>query len=247
MNWERFFTYLGRFNTVAIALAILVFGGIAAWGAYQEWKWRTESGESADYPGYGRDAPPGLPITGQEIKTVDGTVAAYYQTDENSERLGGAGLTLIDVATGKSILIGGGPNDAVIKFEIIHDQSRNDETAIGYIASVADAEQYRLGRTDFVVGSLTSLSRNVVPRNVRYTDLPTINGNGTIGVLLWPEDDEAQFVAVRLSDGSVIKRTSVPLPAIRENTLSKGPGRPSSEMRNDAASSAEAPKKVFAF
>lgn len=247
MNWERFFTYLGRFNTVAIALLILVFGGMTAWGAYQDWTWRTEAGGSAAYPGFGDDAPPGLPITGQEIKTANGTVAAYYQTDENDERLGGAGLTLIDVATGKSLMVGAAPNDAVIKFEIIHDQSRDDETAIGYIASVADEEQYRLGRTDFIVGSLTNLSRNIVARNVRYTDLPTVNGNGTIGVLLWPEDDQAQFVAVRLSDGAVITRTSVPLPAIRENTLSKGPGRSSLEMRNDVANSAEAPKNVFAF
>lgn len=247
MSWERFFKYLGRFNTAVIASLILVFGGMTVWQAYQDWQWRTEAGESADYPGFGRDAPSGLPITGQEIKTANGTVAAYYQTDENDERFGGAGLTLIDVATGESLMVGASPNDAVIKFEIIHDQSRDDETAIGYIASVADEEQYRLGRTDFIVGSLTRLSRNVVARDVRYTDLPTVNGNGTIGVLLWPEDDEAQFVAVRLVDGSVIKRTSVPLPAIRENTLSKGPGLPSPEMRSDAATPAEAPKNVFAF
>lgn len=247
MNWDRFFLYLGRFNTVVIALGVIVLLALFGWQSYQQSQWDIASGSNPDYPGFGADVPAGLPISGDEIATADGAIVAYYSSDEIHERGKGAGLTLVDPRTGRSILVGATARDAVIKFELLHDESREGKPAIGYVASVADEEQSRLGRTDLVVGALPALTRNVVARNLRYTDLPTVRGNGSIGVLVWPEEDEARFLAINLEDGTIIEQATIPLPEIRDNTLNQGPGTTSLELRSATGAESQAPRNAFGY
>jgi hypothetical protein len=67
------------------------------------------------------------------------------------------------------------------------------------------------------------MTRSVVARNIRYSDLPRIRGDGSVGLLMWPEEDEAYLVAIRLQDGAISERAKVNLPALKEDTLSQAP------------------------
>ena len=68
------------------------------------------------------------------------------------------------------------------------------------------------------------MTRNLVARNIRYSDLPRVRGDGSVGMLMWPEEGEAYLVAIRLSDGKIIERTKVTLPTLKESALSQGTG-----------------------
>jgi hypothetical protein len=77
---------------------------------------------------------------------------------------------------------------------------------------------------DLVVGAFPTMTRSVVARNVRFSDLPQMRGDGSVGLLMWPEEGEAQLVAIRLADGAIVERAKVTLPTPKQNTLSQGPG-----------------------
>jgi hypothetical protein len=164
-----------------------------------------------------------LPYSGQEIETADGSLIAIYQDDGNAgERIELGPITLADPGSGRQIEIA--PEGAgVVQFELIFDSGFNGK-AVGYLATIASAEQYRQGRQDLVVGALPALTRNVAARNLRYSDLPQIRGDGSVGLLMWPEEGQAYLVAIRLGDGAIVERAKVRLPTLRENTVAQGTG-----------------------
>jgi hypothetical protein len=68
------------------------------------------------------------------------------------------------------------------------------------------------------------MTRTVVAEDVRYVDLPTVRGNNTVGMIVWPTEDDAKVIGVDLITGRIIDSAKIALPAPRSNTLSHGPG-----------------------
>ena len=219
-RWDKFFLVLQRLSSVLVILAagfLLTAGG---------WQWiemrRYEQEMGTDDRASGARAVRKLPYVGQQIETAGGSLIAIFQEDgDTHERVEFGGVTMTNPATGKAIELA--PNGAsVIQFELIFEQGGGK--AVGYIATVATPRQYQEGRMDLVVGALPAMTRNLAAGDIRYSDLPQVRGDGSVGVLMWPEEGEAYLVAIRLVDGTIIDRTKVTLPALKKNTLSQGPG-----------------------
>ncbi len=221
-RWERFFLYVQRAASVVVLLVALAFGAMLAVQWFEMRRYEREFAGDSDQ--YGGKFERTLPYSGQQIETAGGDLIAIMEDDgEPGERAEFGGITITNPTTGKFIEVAPGDSLRVVQFELIFDQGEEGK-AVGYLATIATRAQYEQGRQDLVVGALPTMTRNVVARNIRYSDLPRIRGDGSVGMMLWPEEGEAFLVAIRLEDGAIIERTKVRLPTLRENRLSQGTG-----------------------
>ena len=219
---ERFFLYVQRAASIVVLLVALAFAGLLVF------QWlevrRFERQFAADADSYGGKYERTLPYSGQQIETSHGDLIAILQDDgEPGERAELGGITITNPTTGKFVEVAPQGAGDVVQFELIFDQG-DDGKAVGYLATVATPEQYEQGRQDLIVGALPAMTRNVVARNIRYSDLPRIRGDGSVGLLMWPEEGEACLIAIRLADGAIIERTRVKMPTLKQNQLSQGRG-----------------------
>jgi hypothetical protein len=225
-RWDRFFVIVQRISSVLVILVAILFVGMLAqqWLAFREFDQVFEQEFEPERQEFGGKFERKLPYSGQEIETAEGSLIAIFQEGEtSSERVELGGITLTNPTTGTAIEVAPDAAASVVQFELIFDQG-DEGKVVGYLATIATPEQYEQGRMDLVVGALPAMTRNVAVRNIRYSDLPRIRGDGSVGLLMWPEEGEAWLVAIRLEDGAVIERTSVKLPVLRSNDLSQGPG-----------------------
>jgi hypothetical protein len=218
---DRIFLVIQRISSslvlvIAIAVGVML---VDQWIKMREYE-RESRGDRAKFGG---ELERTLPYSGQEIETSDGSLIAIFQDDgDPGERIERGGITISDPGSGRQIELA--PEGAgVVQFELIFDQGDHGN-AVGYLATIATAEQYRQGRQDLVVGAFPALTRTVAARDIRYSDLPRIRGDGSVGLLMWPEEGEAYLVAIRLSDGAIIERAKVKLPTLKQATLSQGTG-----------------------
>lgn len=221
-RWERFFLIVQRTASVVVVLAALAFAGMLV-GQWLEFR-RYEREFAGDADAYGGKFERTLPYSGQQIETSDGELIAIMQDDgEPGERIALGGITITNPTTGKFIEVADDAAPNVVQFELIYDQG-DDGKVVGYLATVATHEQHEQGRQDLIVGALPAMTRNVAARNIRYSDIPRIRGDGSVGMLMWPEEGEAYLIAIRLGDGAIIERTRVKLPTLKQNRLSQGTG-----------------------
>ena len=240
-RWDSFFLVVQRVSNMLVVLFILFLAAMAAW------QWRESRSFEEDYERkYGGGFERQLPYSGQEIETAEGSLIAVFQDDGSpGERIELGGITITDPGSGKQIEIA--PEGAgVVQFELIFDKG-NEGKVVGYLATVATREQFREGRQDLVVGALPALTRTVVARDIRYSDLPRIRGDGSVGLLMWPEEGEAYLVAIRLQDGAIIERTKVKLPRLKQSTLSQGTGSGYFEPGRQSLGDRAAPVASFGF
>jgi hypothetical protein len=220
-RWERFFLVVQRISSVLVLLFVVAVLAVLAQERFTSWRQDRAYGAPGSY---GSDFEPQLPYSAQEIETADGALIALMEHDETpGERIARGGLTLTNPTTGKFVEVGDEAAPNVVQFELIFEQGE-DGKVVGYLATVASREQFEDGRQDLVVGALPAMTRNVVARNIRYSDLPRIRGDGSVGMLMWPEEGEAYLIAIRLGDGAIIERTRVKLPTLKQNRLSQGTG-----------------------
>ena len=221
-RWDKYFLVVQRTSSVLVLLLAIGFLATLAVEWFEFRRYEREFGGDAN--AYGGKFERTLPYSGQEIETSDGELIAIMQDDgEAGERVKLGGITITNPTTGKFVEIAPEGSGEVVQFELIFDQG-DDGKVVGYLATVATPEQYEQGRQDLIVGALPALTRNVVARNIRYSDLPRIRGDGSVGMLMWPEEGEAYLIAIRLSDGAIIERTRVKLPTLKQNQLSQGAG-----------------------
>lgn len=224
MNWERFFFYLQRFNAILLALTLIGFLGFIAYNSWVIHRFESDWSDPGSESSFGSDFEPKTSVIGQAIDAKGGEIVAYFDSNGDGERADKAGVSLVDPKSGKTMQLGLAPGEILADIDYLYDQGRKNERVIGYIAKVSDEERWRNGRADIVIGALPAMTRNVVARDVVFTDLPTVRSDGTLGVILWQTEDSAELVSFRLEDGSVIDRAEISLPAIRVNRLSQGPG-----------------------
>lgn len=244
MSWDRFFLVVQRTSNVLVILfcACAIVLLVQQWLAMRAFEQDTMRDDQKFGGGFQRT----LPYTGEEIKTADGSLIAIFQEHGNAgERVELGGITITNATTGKAIELTPDASGGVVQFELIFEQGDGGK-AVGYVATTATREQHAQGRMDLVVGALPAMTRSVVARNIRFSDLPRIRGDGSIGLLMWPEEGEAYLLAIRLKDGAVIERVKVKLPVLKENRLSQGPGRGRLAFRGGAGpAGAAAPESVY--
>ena len=218
---DRFFLYTQRAASIAVLALAIAFGAMIVIQWLEVRRYEREFAGDAD--SYGRKYERTLPYSGQQIETSDGELIAVMQDDgEPGERTALGGITITNPTSGKFVEVAP-DGTSLVQFELIFDQG-DDGKAVGYLATVATPDQYDQGRQDLIVGALPAMTRNVVARNIRYSDLPRIRGDGSVGMLMWPEEGEAYLMAIRLGDGAIIERTRVKLPTLKRNRLSQGTG-----------------------
>lgn len=220
VNWERFFFCLGRFNAVAIALIVIGSAILMLLSGY----WPYSDDSRTEGRPYGSEHNKISRLIGQGIDTADGQLVAYYEEGDDNERDDLGGVTLVNPKSGESVELAVSPQDSLIMFELIVDHGGEEPKVVGYVASVASSSQYPQGRADLIVGALPAMTRTVVAEDVRYVDLPIVRGNNTVGMIVWPTEDDAKVIGVDLITGRIIDSAKIALPAPRSNTLSHGPG-----------------------
>jgi hypothetical protein len=221
-RWDRYFLVVQRTSSVLVLLLALGFLATLALNWLEFRRYQREFGGDADT--YGGKFERTLPYSGQQIETADGELIAIMQDDgEPGERIALGGITITNPTTGKFIEVSDDTAPNVVQFELIYDQG-DDGKVVGYLATVATRDQFEQGRQNLIVGALPAMTRNIVARNIRYSDLPRIRGDGSVGMLMWPEEGEAYLIAIRLGDGAIIGRTRVKLPTLKQNRLSQGTG-----------------------
>lgn len=240
MTWEKFFFYLYRVNAMALIVVLCAAGVFIGLELLRNWQYQDELRDELFVSESGQK----LPVTGEGIDVGDGEVVAYMEEEGNYERAEGGAVTLANPTNGRSVQVAENASDRVIQFEIFYEEEKTERKAYGWIATIATPEQFERGRIDVVVGTLPGMTRSVAAQEILFVDLPTVRGNGEIGVLLWPEKDTANFVAIRLRDGAIVERASIPLPWLGKETLSQSPRFPNSNIRlsRDAA-----PRNLSAF
>lgn len=220
---EKFFFYLHRFN--AVALFLLILAVTVSW-AWQAWEMQKYTGEwDSDETDFGSKFEPSNSIIGQAQQTRDGEIVAYYDSDDDNERKENAGLVIVNSKSGKTLKIVEAGKELLVDFEFLFDQSADGRPVIGYIAKIANEAQFKAGRADLIVGGLPALSKNVVARDVQYADMPQVRSDGSVGIIIWQTDREAEVVGFNINDGNVTDRAKIDLPIIKDDQVSQGPGR----------------------
>jgi hypothetical protein len=217
MNWDRLFHYLMRVNAIGIFL-FLAFAGSTI--IYQ---WLESRYFSPRQSAWGSDTKHKALYTGQELKTRNGSVISYEVADsEGMGRREGGNVSFVNMKTGSSLKVAP-ENSSVVNWEILFSPGSNDRVAVAYMAFVSTSEQFKNGRMDLVVGTLPDLQQSTVARNILYGDLPTVQGDGSLAIIMWPDEDTAVFVTVDLTSGKILSRNQVPLPRVGHSmTTEKG-------------------------
>lgn len=204
---------------------------------------------SAGEKEWARDAETPL-FVGREVNTADGSVIAYeVSDDENMGVRPGSNVSLVNMRTGQTRKIA--PDSySVANWELLFSHGDDKSTAVGYMAFVSNLAQFKQGRMDLVVGTLPELEQSVVAQNIVAADLPTIHGDGSLVMVMWPENDNALFVTIDVAKGAIINRVKVPLPHISANMTSGTGVSDSSDLYpfpRAVKTSNGAPNGIFAF
>lgn len=214
-RWDGFFRILHRVN------AVIIFGFVvfALFMTFREQMraWERGYGSFANESAYGSDDS----YSGREIETAEGQIVAYEADEYMDARAKlGANVSLTNMTTGESIQIA--PEGySVINWQLLERDGENEpRVAVGYLAFIADAEQFEQGRFELVVGTFPTLSRITVAQDILYGDLPTVHGDGSVALIVWAENDQAEFVLIDLASGEIVERRAVPLPRVGDNELS---------------------------
>lgn len=213
---DRFFRILHRVNAVMI-FGLVVFGFFML---IQDWSRSSGLGAGGAFgdSGYGDEGS----YVGRDIETVDGAIIAYEANEElgfQPER--GANVSLTNMETGQSVTIA--PEESsVVAWHVLDDDEveMGSPRALGYVAFVADDEQFETGRFDLVVGRFADLTPKTVAENILYGDLPTVHGDQSVAIIVWAEEDQAEFVSIDLATGEIFQRRAVDLPRVEDNALS---------------------------
>jgi len=222
VKWDSFFFYLNRVNAVLFALILIGF----AWAFLQsQYGYPSDVIYSEEGQGFGSEREKLNSIIGQDVDTRDGTVVAYYESDEQSERKEMAGLVLVNPLINKSLTIASAQDEYLVDFNFLYDQGDEKRPVIGYIATVTDEAGFEKGEADLIIGALPAMTKTNVAEDVLFLDLPQVRSDGSLAVIMWPNQDQAELVAFRLNDGSVIDRAIITVPRINADTVSQGPGK----------------------
>jgi hypothetical protein len=177
-RWDRYFLVVQRTSSVLVLLLALGFVATLAVNWLEFRRYEREFGGDADTNGGKFERT--LPYSGQQIETADGELIAIMQDDgEPGERIALGGITITNPTTGKFIEVSDDTAPNVVQFELIYDQG-DDGKVVGYLATVASPEQYEQGRQDLIVGALPVMTRNVVARNIRYSDADVARGRRSL-------------------------------------------------------------------
>ena len=220
---RRLFLILQRFNTIAISLGIVFVGSIIVYEYFSTSDAWTKPWREVDQ--FAEEREPTNSIVGDEVETASAELVAYYNENDLNERALHSGITIVDPATGKTLEIAQGKADRLIKFDYLYDQAKENGPVVGYVALISSERRLGSGRADLVIGALPGMTKNIVAKDILYADMPTVRGDGTVGIIWWQEDDKATVTAFRLEDGSVIDSQTISLPQIGANSISQGPGR----------------------
>ena len=159
---------------------------------------------------------------GRDIETVDGAVIAYEANEDlNFRPERGANVSLTNMETGQSVKIAP-DGSSVLAWHVLDadDIEMGSPRALGYVAFVASDAQFDVGRFDLVVGRFADLTPKTVAGDILYGDLPTVHGSQSVAMIMWAEEDQAEFVSIDLATGNVIERRAIDLPRVEENALS---------------------------
>lgn len=234
MSWDRFFFYLHRVNAL-LFLAVLLFIGTVAVAE------RLRFGATDEYPSnpsdFGVNADGNRLRSGESVKTPNGDVAFYFERAEDDpfERRKYAGLSLVHPGSGKAIALAPGPEERLVRFEFLFDEALEERPVVGYVAMVSDDARFEDGRADIVIGALPGMTKTVVAQDILLMDMPTVRSDGSLGLVLWTADDQAELVGFRLDDGTVTERAKIELPALKSQRISIGKGGDTQirNLRND--------------
>nr|WP_298928474.1 hypothetical protein [uncultured Erythrobacter sp.] len=220
---EKFFFHLKRFNAIGLALFFIVVMVVAVLQL-------TSSNlddvmYDDDVVGFGAERVGENSAIGQEVETRAGKLVAYYESDEDHERKELAGLVLVNLETSKTLELASAGSDHLVSFDFLFDQKAEEKPVIGYIARVATEQQYKVGRSSLIIGALPELTKNTIAEDVEFVDLPTVRSDGSVAMVMWQDQESAEIVSFRLTDGKVIDRAAIKLPIMDPKRVSQGPGR----------------------
>ena len=163
---------------------------------------------------FGSDAASPVSYTGDELTTRDGKIVLYQTSDEYDGYTAKAGsnATFIDMKTGVSTKVVPPESDELLlNLDLIYDDSA-EEYAVGYLARVGTPADYSEGVIDLVVGRFSDMKQVRIAERVRYADAPTFVLDNSVAVIVWLEQDEANYVVINLASLEVERTKKIPLP-----------------------------------
>ncbi len=241
-----------RFNTIALTIILVIFVFLFIYDRYQMWFYsdhgRLSDGTASD--SFGAAARPAMPISGQEMRVPGGTLVRYYFAEDSQsyEWDKGQNITIVDSRDGSShkILEDDDPR-AIINWELIEKDGENPILYLGYVAWASTKQQYDQGRADLLVSAFPDLKQYTIAKNVKYAYLPKVSGDSSIAIIIWPEEDMANFISFDLKAGKVLEKKAVDLPKLEENFLSLNHGLPQEKFARLDNRNNSAPINSFGF
>jgi len=247
MSWAgKIYLWMTRFNTIALTGLILFFIGIFI---YDRVRYSSTLQElTGDRFGSTNDGM--MPFSGQEMKVPGGTFVSYYPVEDagSYEWDKGQNITIVDVGDGSShkILSDNDPR-AIINWELIEKGGANPRVYLGYVAWAATKIQFDQGRADLLISAFPNIKQHTLAENIKYTYLPKLSGNESVAIIIWPEEDRANFVSFDLTSGEVIEKKEIDLPKMKENFLSLNNGLPDEKFTRFAHHNMAPPSNEFGF
>jgi|GEM_PF-2065913 len=253
MGWaSKIYQWMTRFNTVALTFILASIIVFFICDQYRHWTFTSEGrlGNGMSGERYGAAAAPATPMSGQEIRTPGGDLVSYYVAEdaESFEWDEGQNISIVNLSNGNSykILADDDPR-AVLDWQLIRKDGENPIVYVGYVAWAATKEQYDQGRADLLVSALPNVKQYTLGTNIKYAYLPKVMGDESMAIIMWPEEDEANFVSFDLETGMIIERKEIDLPKFKKNFLSMNHGLPVSKFARLDHISNSAPVNVFGY
>ncbi|WP_373492056.1 hypothetical protein [Parasphingorhabdus sp.] len=249
---SKIYLWMTRFNTVALTIILVILAFLFIHDRYQIWFYsdhgRLNDGTASD--SFGAAARPAMPISGQEMRVPGGTLVSYYfaEDSQNYEWDKGQNITIVDLRDGSShkLLEDNDPR-AIINWELIEKNGENPSMYLGYVAWASTKEQYDQGRADLLISAFPDVKQHTIARNVKYAYLPKVSGNSSIAIIMWPEEDEANYVSFDLKSGEIIEKKKIELPKLEVNFLSLNNGLPEEKFARLDNRTNSAPINSFGF
>lgn len=177
-------------------------------------------------------------FTGDEIAGIDGPVLVYgYSKKQELDQLRYDQASDLTLAIGKNGVQRRVADDdrRVIWFKTIEREvdvpaGEDDDTgrpgkemrAYAYVARLATRQMYLDGKSDLVVGSLSSLDQREIAQGVPFLDTVTqAEGENEVALLFWTGSDTARHVVIDVSSMEMTQSRDVDLPDKDSFTLDR--------------------------
>lgn len=253
MAWaSKIYHWMTRFNTVALSVILTALIVLFIYDRFQHWTYTNDGrlGDGTSSESFGAAAAPATPMSGQEIRTPGGDLVSYYLAEDadSYEWDKGQNISIVNLSNGISykVLADEDPR-AVINWELIEKDGENPIVYVGYVAWAATKEQYDQGRADLLVSAFPNVKQHTLGKNIKYAYLPKVMGDDRMAIIMWPEEDEANFVSFNLETGKTIEKKKIDLPKLKKNFLSMNSGSQKTKFARLGHIRNSAPFNAFGF